>query len=116
VEEALGLIEKAVALDPENGAYLDSLGWALFRLSRYEQAETHLRKALSKDARNAVILDHLADTLNRRGRLEEALAYWRQALQGEDEDEELDRAAVERKIREAQLHLETQNKNPNNPE
>ena len=36
VEEAVALIEKAVALDPENGAYLDSLGWALFRLDRLD--------------------------------------------------------------------------------
>ena len=47
LEEALQLIEKAVALDPENGAYLDSLGWALFRLDRLDEAEQYAARAPS---------------------------------------------------------------------
>jgi tetratricopeptide (TPR) repeat protein len=105
VAEALALIEKAVKLDPENGAYLDSLGWALFRLDRADEAETYVRRAVAKDGRNAVVLDHLGDILRRRGNVREALEYWRRALEGEDEAEELDRAHVERKIREVQSSL-----------
>src|SRR5207244_5641828 len=45
LDEALGLIKKAVDLDPSNGAYLDSLGWAYFRLGKYESAEDTLIKA-----------------------------------------------------------------------
>jgi tetratricopeptide (TPR) repeat protein len=102
LEEALTLIERAVAIDPENGAYLDSLGWALFRLKRFDQAEEHLRRAVSKGSPNAVVLDHLGDVLQRRGNVREALDYWQRALKGEDDDGELDRATVERKIKEAQ--------------
>jgi len=101
VEEALSLIERALSIDPENGAYLDSLGWALFRLDRLEQAEEKLRLAVSKEGGNAVVLDHLGDILDRRGERREAVEYWRKALAGEDEDEELDREHVERKIQEA---------------
>jgi len=112
LQEALTLIEKAVTLDPENGAYLDSLGWALFRLNRLEQAEANLRRAVAKPGVNAVVLDHLGDVLKRRGAVQEALQYWREALKGEDEDKELDRLAVERKVREAQASLEAQKKLP----
>jgi tetratricopeptide (TPR) repeat protein len=105
VDEALKLIEKAVTLDPENGAYLDSLGWALFKLGRAEEAEAHVRRAVEKDGKNAVVLDHLGDILRRRGHLREALDLWKRALEGEDEGEELDRAQVERKIREVQSTL-----------
>jgi tetratricopeptide (TPR) repeat protein len=99
VEQALVLIEKALVIDPENGAYLDSHGWALFRLGRLEEAERQLRRAIAKTGRNAVVLDHLGDILAKRGRLNEAVECWKQALNGEDEDQELDRERLERKLR-----------------
>jgi len=105
LEEALSLIEKAVELDPESGAYLDSLGWAHFRLGRVDLAEKYLRKAATKIGNNAVVLDHLGDVLKHRHQLREALHYWEQALAGEDEDGELDRAAVEAKIHGAKVAL-----------
>ncbi|HET8647923.1 MAG TPA: tetratricopeptide repeat protein, partial [Vicinamibacteria bacterium] len=91
--EAVTLIEKAVALDPENGAYLDSLGWALFRQGRLAEAEDYLRRAVVKET-GAVVLDHLGDVLGRQGKTAEAIEYWNRALRGEDEDGELDRARV----------------------
>jgi tetratricopeptide (TPR) repeat protein len=105
VEEAVGFLEKALALDPGSGAYLDSLGWAQYRLNRLESAEDNVRKALERQGSNAVILDHLGDILERRGHVTEAMTFWQKALQGEDEEGELDRAGVERKIREAQTLL-----------
>ena len=100
-----------MALDPENGAYLDSLGWALYRLDRLERAEAQLRKAVTKIGTNGVVLDHLGDVLKRRGAVREALDYWRKALEGDDESDELDRTVVQRKIREAQAGLDAaQNK------
>src|SRR5204862_162304 len=56
LDEAFRFIEKAVAIDPENGAYLDSMGWALFRLDRLDQAEQFLRKAVGKPGANAVVM------------------------------------------------------------
>ncbi len=102
VEEGLQLIQKAVEVDPENGAYLDSLGWALYRLGRYPAAEDALRRAVSKQGVNAVILDHMGDVLDKRGSKKEALEFWKKALTGEDDDGELDRAGLERKIKEAE--------------
>src|SRR6185295_15021055 len=96
--------------DPENGAYLDSMGWALFRMDRLEQAEQYLRRAVEKSA-NAVVLDHMADVLKRRGSVREALEFWRRALKAEDDGEDLDRAVVERKIQEALVALNDAAKN-----
>jgi hypothetical protein len=59
-------------------------------------------------AANAVIFDHLGDAVGRRGALREAVDFWKKALLGEDEDAELDRTAVERKIREAETALDAQ--------
>ena len=53
-----------------------------------------------------MVFDHLGDILKRRGNVQEALVYWRRALDGEDEGEELDRALVQRKIREGQASLD----------
>jgi tetratricopeptide (TPR) repeat protein len=100
VAEAATLIERALALDPENGAYRDSLGWAMFRLDRDVEAETYLRRAVAKEP-GAVVFDHLGDVLRRRGQAAEAVDSWKKALDAPDEDEELDRAMVERKIRDA---------------
>ena len=99
VAEAAQLIERALALDPENGAYLDSLGWAMYRLDRAEESEQYLRRAVAKEP-GAVVYDHLGDVLERRHN-PEAVVFWRKALEAEDEDSELDRANVERKIRDA---------------
>jgi len=108
VEEALEMIQRALALEPNNSAYLDSLGWALFRLGRLDAAEESVRKALGRQDKNAVILDHLGDILQGRGRTAEALESWQKALRGEDDEGELDRARVERKIRDAQSGLRAQ--------
>ena len=100
VAEAAELIERALAIDPDNGAYMDSLGWALFRLDRVTEAEKYLRRAVAREP-NAVVFDHLGDVLRKRGLVAEAVENWRRALEAADDDQELDRARVERKIREA---------------
>jgi tetratricopeptide (TPR) repeat protein len=112
LDEAVSLIEHAVSLDQDNGAYQDSLGYALLRLDRPEQAEAHLRKALLTQGANAVVLDHFGDLLKRKGEATEALQYWKKALAGEDQEGELDREKVEQKLRETQASLDGQKKNP----
>jgi tetratricopeptide (TPR) repeat protein len=80
LEEALGYIKRAVDLDPANGAYLDSLGWAYFRLGKYELAEDNLLKASQKINTDPTVLDHLGDLYQKTGRLKLAAANWERAL------------------------------------
>ena len=80
LEEALGYIRQAVGLDPANGAYLDSLGWAYFRLGKYDQAEENLLKASQKINTDPTVHDHLGDLYQKTGRLKLAATNWERAL------------------------------------
>jgi tetratricopeptide (TPR) repeat protein len=97
--EAITLIERALKVEPDNPAYLDSLGWALFKSGKVDEAETPLRKAASVATTESVIQDHFGDVLARRGKPDEAIAAWERALKGSGEG--VDRAAIEKKIKEA---------------
>jgi len=80
LEEALTLIKKAVALEPQNPAYLDSLGWVYFKLGNYDLAEENLRKASEKTPNDGTIQDHLAELYAKTGRLKLAANHWERAL------------------------------------
>jgi tetratricopeptide (TPR) repeat protein len=80
LDEALGYIKRAVDLDPANGAYLDSLGWAYFRLGKYELAEDNLLKASQKINTDPTVHDHLGDLYQKTGRLKLAATNWERAL------------------------------------
>jgi tetratricopeptide (TPR) repeat protein len=80
LDEALGYIKRAVDLDPANGAYLDSLGWAYFRMGKYELAEDNLVKASQKINTDPTVHDHLGDLYQKTGRLKLAATNWERAL------------------------------------
>jgi tetratricopeptide (TPR) repeat protein len=80
LEDALGYIKQAVSLDPANGAYLDSLGWAYFRLGKYDLAEENLLKASQKINTDPTVHDHLGDLYQKTGRLKLAASNWERAL------------------------------------
>lgn len=81
LEEAFRLIEKAVALAPNSGAIIDSLGWAHYQLGRYDEALPHLEKAASLEPGDPTITDHLGDVYMKLGRALEAEFQWRRALE-----------------------------------
>jgi tetratricopeptide (TPR) repeat protein len=89
-------LKGAVALDPYNGAYLDSLGWVYFKLGELDLAEENLLKAIRSLRETAVVYDHLGDLYSRRGQRDLAVHYWQKALERDDED--LEREVVARKI------------------
>lgn len=80
LDEALDLISRAVAIEPDNAAYLDSLGWVHYRLGDLDQAEYWLRRAVGLSAGDGTVLSHLGEVLLRRGQTEEARRMLRQAL------------------------------------
>ncbi len=94
--EALEFIQKALSKDPENAAYLDTLGWVYYKMQRYKRAAEVLAKAAEKMS-DAIILDHLGDALLRTGDIDGALEAWKKSL--ENKPKESDRDATEEKIR-----------------
>lgn len=88
LDEALSMIERAVAARPDSGAIVDSLGWGLYRLGRYEEAVIQMEQAVELLPIDPVINDHLGDVYWAVGRKREAEFQWRRALSFEPETEE----------------------------
>ncbi|WP_424981891.1 tetratricopeptide repeat protein [Maritalea sp. S77] len=89
LERALDMIEKAVALRPEDGYIVDSLGWAYYRLERFEEAAETLERAARLSPSDPTINDHLGDAYWQVNRKREARFQWSIALElaGEDDAE-----------------------------
>lgn len=101
LDEALDMIERAVAAQPTSGYIIDSLGWALYRLGRYDEAIGHMERAAELEPVDPVVNDHLGDVLWSVGRYIEADFQWRRALSFVDEDEplpDLDPDRIRRKL------------------
>jgi tetratricopeptide (TPR) repeat protein len=86
LDEATSMIQRALKVDPNNGAYLDSLGWAYFKQDRLMEAEQYLRKAIERQGNDPTILGHLGDVYLKLGdnqqaadTFEKALAQWQKA-------------------------------------
>jgi tetratricopeptide (TPR) repeat protein len=110
LDEALQLIKKALELDPSNGAYLDSVGWAYFRLGKYDQAEENLVKASQRMSSDPTVQDHLGDLYQKTGRLKQAVTHWERALNEWNrtvaaEVEQTDVARVQKKLDAAKVKL-----------
>ena len=80
LQESLDLITKALDMEPDNGAYLDSLGWVYFRLGRLPEAEENLRRAVDKTPRDPTVHDHLAQVLMAESKVKEAIQQWQTSL------------------------------------
>ncbi len=76
LEEAQQLIARAVDLEPDSGAYLDSLGWVHYRQNRLDQAADELRLALGKIKKDPTVHDHLAEVYFKQGKYAEAAQEW----------------------------------------
>ena len=91
IEEALRMIQEAVNVDPTNPSYLDSLGWAYFKLGRLEDAEKRLKEAAKFDSLSSTIAEHLGDVYLKQGKRDEALRQWRRALELASEKADVER-------------------------
>jgi tetratricopeptide (TPR) repeat protein len=80
LQEAQDLIRKAVNLEPNNYAFLDSLGWVYYRQNRLDDAEEQLRHSVQLMSKDPTIHDHLGDVLFKRGKIKDAIAQWESSL------------------------------------
>ena len=90
-QEALELIARAIAAQPDSAAIIDSYGWVLYRLGRTEEALTELRRAFTKQ-KDAEIAAHVAEVLWVLGRRDEALHYFEESRRIDPENRSLKRA------------------------
>ena len=87
--EALGMVERAVAANPQSGAMVDSLGWAHYRLGDYKKAVDLLEQAVELEAGDPEINNHLGDAYWRVGRVLEARFQWAHARDLKPEPDDL---------------------------
>jgi tetratricopeptide (TPR) repeat protein len=80
LDRALRMATKAVALEPDNASYLDTLGWVYFMLGRYNDAEAYIAKAIATGGASAVVNEHLGDIYYKLGQKDKALEFWQHAL------------------------------------
>jgi tetratricopeptide (TPR) repeat protein len=91
VNEAVEMIEEAVAADPQNAAYLDSYGWAQFKLGKLDVAEKYLLSSLKIKPEEPIVLEHLGDVYMKQNKLDMARQRWSQAVALARKDDQLKR-------------------------
>jgi tetratricopeptide (TPR) repeat protein len=89
LDMGLKLVQKALAVDPENGAFLDTLGWIYYMQGRYAAALNELQKASAVVGDDPAVWEHLGDTYLKMGNLDEASKYWKKALELEPDSQRL---------------------------
>lgn len=119
LQEAQRLIQEAVQLDPNNYAFLDSLGWVYYRLDRLPEAEHELSRSVQLWPNDPTIHDHLGDVYFKQGKIQQAIAQWKSSLQemakGDTADlEPNEMAKVQKKLDEARVKL-AQEQEPKEP-
>jgi Tfp pilus assembly protein PilF len=81
LDEAADMIKRALQIDPNNGAYLDSLGWVEFRQGKFDQALSDLLRAAQNMTRDdPVVFEHIGDTYLKLNRMSQALEAWQKAI------------------------------------
>lgn len=80
LEQSVDDIKKALQIQPNNGAYLDSLGWAYYKMNRYDLARAPLEKAARLMPNDPTVLMHLGDLYLKLGQKQMAVQTWKQAL------------------------------------
>ena len=118
LDESLGMIKQALSFEPNNGAYLDSLGWVYFKLGKYDLAEENLNKAAVHLSSDPTVQEHLGDLYQKTGRLKLAAAHWDRAVQewnktvpAEQDGEAF--AKVQQKLESAKVKLAKEESNNN---
>jgi tetratricopeptide (TPR) repeat protein len=88
LQEAVQYVKEALEVEPNNPAYLDSLGWAFFKMNELQQAEKYLLQAIGLTKNDATMYDHLGDLYYKSGDYQKALDFWSKSVQNGSEPDE----------------------------
>ena len=91
LDEAESLIQRALKIEPNDGFYIDSLGWVYYQKGDYSQAVELLERAVEITVDDPTIIEHLADAYEKAGKKDRAVARYRDALKKTKEDEQIKR-------------------------
>ncbi len=89
LQEALKMAQKAISIQPDNSAYLDTIGWIYYKLGQYQKAAQFIQKAVDIGEVSAVVLEHLGDVYAQMGQTEQARSYWQQSIEMEPDNQTL---------------------------
>lgn len=86
---ALKLAEQAVSFQPENAAYLDTMGWVYFQRGEYSEAKTYIQRSVDTGEAGPEVYEHLGDVFEALGNVEDAINWWNKALENDSNREYL---------------------------
>ncbi|MCB0315715.1 MAG: tetratricopeptide repeat protein, partial [Calditrichaeota bacterium] len=89
LERALEMARRALERDPQNGAYLDTIGWIYYKLGNYPRALEYLQQAAAQMDGNPEVNEHLGDVYFQLQQRDKARYYWQQALEQSPDNETL---------------------------
>jgi Tfp pilus assembly protein PilF len=90
LEEAEAMVRRALQIESNNGAYLDSLGWIEFRQGKFDQALSDLLHAAQNMTRDdAVVFEHIGDTYMKLNKAPQALEAWQKAAMVDPQNKKL---------------------------
>ncbi|MBF9034836.1 tetratricopeptide repeat protein [Rhodobacterales bacterium HKCCE2091] len=98
LDEALDMIERAVAAEPQSGYIVDSLGWVYYRLGRFDEAVEPMERAVELVPTDPILNDHLGDVYWMVGRTREARFQWNRALSFDPEEADAERIRLKLEI------------------
>lgn len=110
LQEAHDLIKRALDIEPNNYAFLDSMGWVYYRLNKLDDAEHELMRSIELESKDPTIHDHLGDVYFKEGKLKDAISQWQSSVQEAttstaSEMEPEDIAKVQKKLDDARVKL-----------
>ena len=97
IEKSLEMLEKANKLKSNDPFIIDSLGWALFKLERYEESKVYLQTAVRLMPADPIVNDHYGDVLWKNGKRIQARYYWNYVLNLDDVKKDL-KTKIEKKL------------------
>ncbi|CAN5213758.1 tetratricopeptide repeat protein [soil metagenome] len=98
LDYARELAEKAISFEPENAAYLDTVGWIYYKKGEYDQAREYIQRSVDTGEASAEVYEHLGDVYKALNDHENAIKFWNKAL-----DQDPEREYLNERIQSAQL-------------